>query len=139
MDGKYRGLDQNIHQADGFTNYTVFSLWDTYRAEHPFLMLMKPDQARDMAMSMIRHQQQSVHGLLPIWSHMANDNWCMSGYHATSVLADAIAKGADINKEEALKAMVTTSKVAYLDGIGEYMERGYVPFDISSTAASTTL
>ena len=139
VDGKYRGLDQNIHQADGFKNYTVFSLWDTYRAEHPFLMLMKPTQARDMAMSMIRHQQQSVHGLLPVWSHMANDNWCMSGYHATSVLADAIAKGADINKEEALKAMVTTSNVGYLDGVGDYVQLGYVPFDISTTAASTTL
>ena len=139
VDGKYRGLDQNIHQADGFTNYTVFSLWDTYRAEHPFLMLMKPQEARDMALSMIRHQQQSVHGLLPIWSHMANDNWCMSGYHAASVLADAIAKGANIDMEEALKAMVTTSNVTYLDGLGEYVERGYVPFDISSTAASTTL
>ena len=139
VDGKYRGLDQNIHQADGFKNYTVFSLWDTYRAEHPFLMLMKPTQARDMAMSMIRHQQQSVHGLLPVWSHMANDNWCMSGYHATSVLADAIAKGANIDKEEALKAMVTTSNVGYLDGVGDYVQLGYVPFDISTTAASTTL
>ena len=139
VDGKYRGLDQNIHQADDFTNYTVFSLWDTYRAEHPFLVLMKPAEARNMVMSMIRHQQQSVHGLLPIWSHMANDNWCMSGYHAASVLADAIAKGADVDKNEALKAMVTTSKVPYMDGLGEYMQRGYVPFDISSTAASTTL
>ncbi len=139
VDGKYRGLDQNIHQADNFENYTVFSLWDTYRAEHPFLMLMKPQQARNMAMSMIRHQQQSVHGLLPIWSHMANDNWCMSGYHATSVLADAIAKGADINKKEALKAMVATSNVDYLDGLGDYVALGYVPFDVSTTAASTTL
>ena len=139
VDGKYRGLDQNAHQADGFKNYTVFSLWDTYRAEHPFLMLMKPTEARDMAMSMIRHQQQSVHGLLPIWSHMANDNWCMSGYHATSVLADAITKGADINKDEALKAMVTTSNVPYFDGIGEYVKLGYVPLEATSTAASTTL
>ena len=139
VDGKYRGLDHNIHQADDFTNYTVFSLWDTYRAEHPFLMLMKPDEARDMVMSMIRHYQQSVHGLLPIWSHMANDNWCMSGYHAVSVIADAIAKGADIDMDEALDAMLSTSKVTYLDGLGEYMERGYVPFDLSYTAASTTL
>ena len=139
VDGKYRGLDHNIHQAGDFTNYTVFSLWDTYRAEHPFLMLMKPDEARDMVMSMIRHYQQSVHGLLPIWSHMANDNWCMSGYHAVSVLADAIAKGADIDVEEALEAMLSTSKVTYLDGLGEYMKLGYVPFDVSYTAASTTL
>lgn len=139
VDNMYRGLDQNIHRADGFTNYTVFSLWDTYRAEHPLLMLLKPQQGRDMVLSMIRHQQQSVHGLLPIWSHMANDNWCMSGYHATSVLADAITKGANVNKDEALKAMVTTSNVKYLDGIGDYLEFGYVPFESSSTAASTTL
>jgi predicted alpha-1,2-mannosidase len=139
VDHKYRGLDQNIHLADGFTNYTVFSLWDTYRAEHPLLMLLKPQQERDMVLSMIRHQQQSVHGLLPIWSHMANDNWCMSGYHATSVLADAITKGANVKKDEALKAMVTTSNVTYLDGIGDYLKYGYVPFESSSTAASTTL
>lgn len=139
VDGRYRGLDQNIHQTNGFQNYTVFSLWDTYRAEHPLLMLIKPKQARDMAMSMIRHQQQSVHGLLPVWSHMANDNWCMSGYHATSVLADVISKGADINISEALKAMVTTSNVSYFDGIGDYIRLGYVPLEVSGTAASTTL
>lgn len=90
VDGYYRGLDNNIHRAEGFTNYTIFSLWDTYRAEHPFLNLMKADKNRDMVISMIRHQQQSVHGMLPIWSHMANENWCMSGYHAVSALADAI-------------------------------------------------
>ena len=139
VDGSYRGLDQNIHNANDFKNYTIFSLWDTYRAEHPFLMLMKPAEARDMVMSMIRHQQQSVHGLLPIWSHMANDNWCMSGYHATSVLADAITKGANIDKQEALKAMVTTSNVPYFDGLGEYVELGYVPLEANGTAASTTL
>lgn len=139
VDGRYRGLDQNIHQADDFENYTIFSLWDTYRAEHPLLMMLYPGEAADMATSMIRHQQQSVHGLLPVWSHMANDNWCMSGYHATSVLADAIAKGAPLDKAEALKAMVTTSNVPYLDGIGQYVELGYVPYDRNGTAASTTL
>ena len=139
VDGSYRGLDHNIHKADGFTNYTIFSLWDTYRAEHPLMMLMKPDEARSMVMSMIRHQQQSVHGLLPVWSHMANDNWCMSGYHATSVLADAITKGAGIDKDEALKAMVTTSNVSYMDGIGDYIRYGYLPLESSGVAASTTL
>lgn len=138
-DGKYRGLDHNTHQADGFTNYTIFSLWDTYRALHPFLMLMKPIQARDMATSMIRHQQQSVHGLLPIWSHMANDNWCMSGYHATSVLADAITKNSGIDTHQALQAMITTSNVEYLEGLGEYKRLGYVPIESSGTSASTTL
>lgn len=139
VDGRYRGLDQNIHQAEGFTNYTVFSLWDTYRAQHPFLNLMKTTQNRDMVTSMIRHQQQSVHGLLPIWSHMANDNWCMTGYHATSVLADAVIKGAEVPIDEALDAMVKTSQVGYYANIDDYMRLGYVPFEKNSTAASTTL
>lgn len=139
VDGTYRGLDMNMHKADDFVNYTVFSLWDTYRAEHPFLQLLKPDRNRDMAKSMIRHQQQSVHGLLPVWSHMANDNWCMSGYHAVPVLADAIAKGADIDKAEALKAMSTTANVDYYEGIGEYKKLGYVPYERSREGASCTL
>lgn len=54
----------------------------------------------------------------------------MSGYHSTSVLTDAITKGADVNKEEALKAMVVTSNVSYYDGIGDYIKLGYVPFDV---------
>ncbi len=139
VDGRYRGLDGNIHQADGFENYTVFSLWDTYRAQHPLLMLLKPRRARDMAVSMLRHQQQSVHGLLPIWSHMANDNWCMSGYHAVSVLADVLAKGGDIDADEAIDAMVATSGVGYLDGVADYLVNGYVPIGSSMTSASTTL
>lgn len=139
VDGTYRGLDRNMHSANDFTNYTVFSLWDTYRAEHPFLTLMKPDRERDMVLSMIRHQQQSVHGLLPIWSHCGNDNWCMSGYHAVSVLSDALAKGLDIDADEALKAMVATSNVDYLSGLGEYKRLGYVPIEASGTSASNTL
>lgn len=139
VDGLYRGLDRGLHKAEGFTNYTVFSLWDTYRAEHPFLALMKPAQARDMAVSMIRHQQQSAHHMLPVWSHMANENWCMSGYHAVSALSDAITKGLDIDKEEALEAMKATSTVPYYCGLGEYMNIGYVPLEKYATAASNTL
>lgn len=56
------------------------------------LNLIKPDRNADMVESMIKHQQQSVHGMLPVWSHMGNENWCMSGYHAVSVLSDAITK-----------------------------------------------
>ena len=139
VDGQYRGLDRGIHKAEGFTNYTVFSLWDTYRAEHPLLTLLKPDKETDMVESMLAHQSQSVHHMLPVWSHMGCENWCMSGYHAVSVLADAIAKGLPIDGAEALEAMVATSKVPYYTGLKEYMELGYVPFDKISTAASTTL
>lgn len=139
VNGQYRGLDGNIHTADGFTNYTIFSLWDTYRAEHPLMMLLKPQRARDMAVSMLKHYEQSVHGLLPVWSHMANDNWCMSGYHAVSVLSDAMAKGADLDADKVLEAMQSTSNVGYLDGLSDYITMGYVPFEHSSTATSTTL
>ena len=139
VDGSYRGLDHNIHQAKGFTNYTIFSLWDTYRAEHPFLNLVKPERNADMVESMIKHEQQSVHGMLPIWSLMGNENWCMSGYHAVSVLADAITKGVFSNVDEALSAMVSTSTVPYYEGVADYMKLGYIPLDKSGTAASSTL
>ena len=139
VDGSYRGLDHNIHQAKGFTNYTIFSLWDTYRAEHPFLNLVKPERSVDMVESMIKHEQQSVHRMLPVWSLMGNENWCMSGYHAVSVLADAITKGIFSNVDEALDAMVSTSTVPYYEGVADYMKLGYIPLDKSGTAASSTL
>ena len=139
VDGSYRGLDHEIHQADGFTNYTVFSLWDTYRAEHPFLALFKPDRDRDMVESMLAHYDQNVLKMLPVWSHMANENWCMSGYHAVPVLADAVTKGLDIDVKRALEAMVTTSSQPWYAGLGDYMKLGYVPYDHITTAASNTL
>ena len=124
VDGKYRGIDHNIHQAEGFTNYTVFSVWDTYRALHPLFNIINRRVNTDIARSMLKHCEQSVHKALPIWSHMANENWCMIGYHSVSVLADAVAKGLPLDKEEVLKAMVSSSTIPYLDGTGEYMEKG---------------
>ncbi len=140
VDGQYRGLDQNIHQSDGFTNYTIFSLWDTYRALHPLLNLLHPDKNNDMIKSMLAHQEQSVHHMLPIWSHYANENWCMIGYHAVSVLADAAVKGVgDFDIHKALNAAIQTSKVSYFDGIGDYMKYHYVPCDKNSSSVSKTL
>ena len=140
VDGRYRGIDHNIHTADGFTNYTIFSLWDTYRALHPFLNLMKPERNADMVQSMIEHSRQSVHGMLPVWSLMGNENWCMSGYHGVAAVADALVKEVwKGNRADALHAMLTTSTVPYYEGIADYMEKGYVPLEKSGTAASTTL
>lgn len=131
VDGKYRGIDHNIHQAEGFTNYTVFSVWDTYRALHPLFNIIKRDVSTDLVKSMLAHYSQSVHHLLPVWSHMGNENWCMIGYHSVSVLADAITKGLPIDKQEAVKAMVSSSNVPYYDHTDEYKQLGYVPFDNS--------
>lgn len=139
-DGQYRGLDQNIHRSDGFTNYTIFSLWDTYRALHPLFNLLQPSRNNDMIKSMLAHQEQSVHGMLPIWSHYSNENWCMIGYHAVSVIADALAKGStDVNLSRALQASVSTSNVPYFDGLGDYISLGYVPEDRNPYSVSKTL
>ncbi len=140
VDGRYRGLDQNVHTSDGFTNHTIFSLWDTYRALHPLFTLLQPDRNRDMIHSMLAHFDQSVHPMLPIWSHYANENWCMIGYHSVSVIADALAKGLDgVDVRRALDACVTTSRVPYFDGVGEYMDLGYVPDEVSGSSVSITL
>jgi predicted alpha-1,2-mannosidase len=139
-DGKYRGLDQNIHQAEGFTNYSTFSLWDTYRALHPLFTIIQQQRTSDMVNSMLAHQSQSVHGMLPVWSHQANENWCMIGYHAVPVIADAIMKdigGFDIAK--AVEAMDASATYTPYDGIGAYMKFGYAPADLTSNSASKTL
>ncbi|GGK11306.1 sugar hydrolase [Yeosuana aromativorans] len=140
VDGQYRGLDQNIHVSDDFTNYTVFSLWDTYRALHPLFNIIQPKRNNDMVKSMLAHYDQSVHHMLPIWSHYANENWCMIGYHATSVIADALVKHVgDFDKEHALQASFNTSNVDYYDGIGDYKKYHFVPEDKNSSSVSKTL
>ena len=140
VDGKYKGLDQNIHQAQGFTNYTTFSLWDTYRALHPLLNVLQPNRNSDMVNSMLAHYDQSAHHLLPVWSHYANDNWCMIGYHSVSVIADATMKGGiGFDPNRALDACVITARNRNYDGLGDYMDKGYVPEDRSGSSVSKTL
>ncbi len=140
VNGEYRGLDQEIHQAKGFTNYTTFSLWDTFRALHPYFNIMQPKRNAEMVESMLAHYDQSVLQMLPIWSHYANDNWCMSGYHAVSVIADAILKGVyKGDPHRALDACIQTSRRRDFEGIGYYMDLGYIPSDKNGTSVSTTL
>ncbi|WP_373056487.1 GH92 family glycosyl hydrolase [Zunongwangia sp. H14] len=139
-DGQYMGIDRNRHDADGFTNYTSFSLWDTYRALHPLFNVLQPERNQDMVQAMMAHYDQSVHSMLPVWSHYGNENWCMIGYHSASVIADAIVKGnADFDKEHALQAMVNTAKTGYYDGLQYYMDMGYVPEDKNGASVSKTL
>lgn len=165
-DGQYKGIDQNVHKAvrltygaktvrspgrpplythftkgESFTNYTTFSLWDTYRALHPLLNIIQPARNRDMIRSMLAHYDQSVHKMLPVWSHYANENWCMIGYHSVSVIADAIVKG-NLSGPEAMKALnasAQTARTKYYDGLEYYMKMGYVPEDKNSSSVSKTL
>ena len=141
-DGQYKGLDQNVHKAaTGTTNYTTFSLWDTYRALHPLLNLIQPSRNRDMIRSMMAHYDQSVHKMLPVWSHYANENWCMIGYHSVSVIADAIVTGNVTGPEavKALEASAQTARTKYYDGLEYYMNLGYVPEDKNGSSVSKTL
>ncbi|OIV41394.1 GH92 family glycosyl hydrolase [Flavobacterium johnsoniae] len=140
LDGNYKGLDMNVHKAENFKNYTSYSLWDTYRALHPLFNIVQPSRNADMISSMLAHSDQSVHKMLPIWSHYANENWCMIGYHSVSVIADAIVKGnTNFDKEKALQACVNTAKVPYYDGLEYYMKKGYVPEDKNGASVSKTL
>jgi predicted alpha-1,2-mannosidase len=140
VDGQYKGLDQNVHKADGFTNYTTFSLWDTYRALHPLFNIIQPQRNADMVKSMLVHFDQSPENMLPVWSNSANENWCMSGYHSVAVLADAVVKGnAPFDANKALDAAVTTARHRSYEGIGEYMDKGYIPDEKTGVSVSNTL
>lgn len=139
-DGQYEGLDKNVHKADGFSNYTTFSMWDTYRALHPLFNIIEPKRNADMVQSMMAHFDQSPERMLPIWSNSGNENWCMSGYHSVTVLADAVVKGnAPFDANKALDACVATARHRNYEGIGEYMDRGYIPDEKSGVSVSSTL
>jgi len=140
-DGRYRGPDNAVHQAKGFRNHSTFSLWDTYRALHPLLTLVQPAQrSNDFVNSLLAARRESPYGVLPVWSFHGLETWCMVGYHAVPVIADAYMKGIrGYDADEALDAMVASASYGPYDGIAQYMELGYVPIDEEGEAASKTL
>lgn len=140
-DGRYRGPDNAVHQARGHTNYSTFSLWDTYRALHPLLTLLQPEQrTSDIVNSLLAARRESPYGVLPVWAFHGQETWCMIGYHAVPVIADAYLKGIrGFDADEALQAMVASASYAPYDGLAQYMQLGYVPIDEEGEAASKTL
>lgn len=139
VDGQYRGVDNNIHKTRKDGNFTVFSLWDTFRALHPLFNVICPDRSSGMMASLLNHYGQSVHHALPVWSHFGNENWCMTGYHSVSLLSDGLAKGISLDKDAAINAMIRSSNIPYYDGISYYKDFGFVPFDYNQNSASITL
>jgi predicted alpha-1,2-mannosidase len=138
--GEYRGLDQNTHLAQGFTNYAVFSLWDTYRATHPLFALIQADRDASMINAMLAHYDQSVEHLLPVWSLQANETWCMIGYHAVPVIVDAYLKGVTgFDAMRAYDAVRTTAMNPNYDNVATYARLGWVPFDKENESVSKTL
>jgi predicted alpha-1,2-mannosidase len=137
IDGSYRGADGKIHKADGYNKYTIFSLWDTFRAWHPLTTIILPERVNDFINSMLSFYRE--YGLLPDWELWGNETNTMIGYHAIPVLADAILKGfSGFDIKEAFEAM---KKSAMQDsrGIKYYKQYGYVPFDKEPESVSKTL
>ena len=144
-DGRYRGPDDQVHDGtlDGrpFTFHSTFSLWDTFRAEHPLLTLVQPaDYTNDVVNSLIASQRQSPYQILPVWQFHGQETWTMIGYHAVPVIADAWMKGIrGYDGKAALDAMVKSATYAPYGGLGDYMTLGYVPIDKEPEAASKTV
>lgn len=136
-DGQFRSTDLQVHQDEGFTNYTVFSLWDTYRSTHPLYSLIERERTEDFVKTFLKQYQ--VGGRLPMWELAGNYTDCMIGYHAVPVIADAYMKGIrGFDEDLALTSMVHSSLQDRL-GIEEFREDGYIPSDVEAESVSKTL
>lgn len=130
VDGAYYGPDKQVHQADGWTNYSTFSLWDTYRAAHPLYTYIEPQRVNDMVKSFLAFSEQN--GRLPVWNFYGSETDMMIGYHAIPVIVDAYLKGiGDFDPKKALAACVATANIDEYRGIGLYKKYGYVPYDVT--------
>ncbi len=137
VDGRYRGMDLNIHETQEFDYYTVFSLWDTYRAAHPLYTIIEQDRTTDFINTMLAKYDEG--GILPIWDLSANYTGCMIGYHGAPVVADAYLKGiGGFDAEKALEAMKYSATRNHL-GLRSYKRKGFIPVEEESESVSKTL
>ena len=130
VNGDYYGPDRKMHKADGWTNYSTFSLWDTYRAAHPLFTITQPERVNDMVKSLIAFSEQN--GRLPVWNMFGSETDMMIGYHSVPVIVDAYLKGiGDFNPVTALRQCVKTADNDNYRQIGLYKEMGYIPYDVT--------
>ena len=130
VDGQYYGPDKQVHQADGWVNYSTFSLWDTFRAAHPLFTYTEPERVGDMVQSFIAFYEQN--GRLPVWNFWGSETDMMIGYHAVPVIVDAYLKGiGNFDAEKALEACVATANIDEYRGIGSYKKNGYIPYNVT--------
>ena len=121
VDGAYYGPDKQIHQTNGWVNYSTFSLWDTFRAAHPLFTYTEPERANDMVKSFLAFYEQN--GRLPVWNFYGSETDMMIGYHAVSVIADAMMKKqCDFDVKKALEACIRSS-VYDTTGVTPMMDR----------------
>jgi predicted alpha-1,2-mannosidase len=137
VDKRYRGIDRNIHTANNFTNYTIFSLWDTYRAWHPLMTIIDTKKVNDFILTMLTMYDKG--GLLPIWELAGNETYCMIGNHSIAVIVDAYMKGIrDFDEKKALDAMLHSVSLNHF-GLDAYRKYGYIPGDKEHESISKTL
>jgi len=137
VDGRYRGMDLEIHQTTEFDYYTVFSLWDTYRAAHPLYTIIEQERTNDFINTFLAKYDEG--GIMPIWDLSACYTGCMIGYHAVPVIADAYLKGIrGFDHDKALEAMKHSSMQEKL-GLDTYKSLGYIPVESESESVSKTL
>lgn len=137
VNGEYRGTDLKIHQANGFTNYSVFSLWDTHRAFNPLQTIINRKRTDDWINTFLAQYQYG--GMLPVWELSGNETFCMIGYHSVPVIVDAYQRGIrDFDAQLALKAMTSYAESNRF-GLPEYMKQGFVSNDVDHESASKTV
>lgn len=139
VDGKYRGMDDQIHTKTEGNYYTVFSLWDTFRAAHPLYTLIDQQRTRDYVMTFI--QQFKEGGRLPVWELSSNETDCMIGIHSISVIADAVTKGLvdDQYKEVLAEAIISSANLLDYRGIGTMNTQHHLTIENESESVSKTL
>lgn len=137
IDGKYRGRDNKVHDGEGFDYYSVFSLWDTFRAAHPLYTLIEKKRTADFINTFLKQYEQG--GRLPVWELASNETDCMIGYHSVSVMADAMAKGiTSFDYEKAFEAAKHSAMLDHL-GLDAYKKQGFISMDDEHESVSKTL
>ena len=138
FDSRYRGADLKIYKNESKSNiYTVFSLWDTFRALHPLFTILKPKLAQDLVKTLLKKYDHS--GELPVWELAGNETGTMIGYHSVPVIVDAWSKGLrDFDQDKALEAMVN-SAMDDKDGLLAYKRKGYISVESDVESVSKTL
>ncbi len=137
VDGQYRGTDLQVHQADNTNIYTIFSLWDTFRATHPLYTIIERERTKDFINTFLAQYEDG--GQLPVWELAGNYTGCMIGYHSVPVIADAYVKGiTDFDAEKALEAMKHSANQDHL-GLSSYKQYGYIPAGDEAESVSKTL
>ena len=138
LNGEYRGTDKKVYKDTSFTNYTLFSLWDTYRAAHPLYTITHPERVSDMVNSMVKIFEQQ--GKLPVWHLRGNETNTMPGYSAIPVVVDACLKGFEgIDLEKVYAAVKESATGDHEPGVKDLMKYGYIPSDYMAESIASTM